>query len=152
MYACCQSIRELVPFLNGLKWKGRLSKGRASCRAGHSFPLLSILPLSLVLHPGSRGARYRRPPLPHSRHMGSIRPLQPVWALQRARSRRGRGRAAGETMVVELLLPVWHLTSTLAAAKCLDALQDNKDPSMPLGDRWWTAPRPVPLVLSEVSM
>lgn len=31
-------------------------------------------------------------------------------------------------MVVELLLPVWHLTSTLAAAKRLDALQDNKDP------------------------
>lgn len=35
-------------------------------------------------------------------------------------------------MVVELLLPVWHLTSKLAAAKCLDALQDNKDPSITL--------------------
>lgn len=37
-------------------------------------------------------------------------------------------------MVVELLLPVWCLTPTLAAAKCLDALQDYKDPSILLGE------------------
>lgn len=38
-----------------------------------------------VLHPGSRGARYWWPPLPHIRHMGSIWPLQPVWAIQGSR-------------------------------------------------------------------
>ena len=99
---------------------------------------------TLFLHQGSCGARHRRPPLPHSRHMGSIRPLQSVWALQRASRGWGGDRAGGETMVVELLLPVWHLTSKLAAAKCLDALRDNKNPSTPLGDWWWTAARPVP--------
>lgn len=34
--------------------------------------------------------------------------------------------------MVELLLPVWHLTSKLAAANCLDAFEDNKDPIAPL--------------------
>lgn len=85
-----------------------------------------------ILHPGPCGARHRRPPLPHDGLMGSIRPLQSVRALQRSTCSRWRCRAPGEAMVVELLLPVWHLTAALAAAKCLDALRDSRDPRIPL--------------------
>lgn len=92
---------------------------------------------ALLPHPGPCGARHQRPLLPHSGLVGSIRPLQSVWALQRSTCSRWRCRAPGEAMVVELLLPVWHLTTALAAAKCLDALRDSRDPRIPLREWWW---------------
>lgn len=50
-------------------------------------------------------------------------------------------------MVVDLLLPVRHLTSTLAAAEHLNSRQDGEGLSMPSG---WTAPTShIPSVLSE---
>lgn len=93
----------------------------------------NLFSLGLLLpRPGSCGAWYRWPLLPHSGLMGSIRPLQSVWALQRSKRGRKRGGARGEAMVVELLLSVWRLAPTLAAAKCLDTSQDSDDPRLPL--------------------
>lgn len=93
----------------------------------------NLFSISLLLpHPGSCGAWYWWPLLPHSGLMGSIRPLQSVWALQRSKCKRRRGGARGEAMVVELFLPVWRLTPALASAKCLDTSQDSGDPWVPL--------------------
>lgn len=87
--------------------------------------LLSIVTLLYILYAGSPEAGYWRPLLPHDRHMGSIWPLQSVWTLQRVICSWGWDRASGKALVVVLLLPVWHLASKLAAAKCLNSLEDN---------------------------
>ena len=99
---------------------------RHTCRVISSPHVLSNFLFSLILPSGSCGARYRRPPVPYSRHLGSIWPLQPVWAQQRTGRSGRRDRAGGEALVVDLLLPVWHFTPTLAAEKCLNSLSGQR--------------------------